>query len=219
VSLPRPPDPRLRGRCPAAKVDLFRLPADLSDIAPAEAPGLPDPDARFGRKSATKSFYGYKEHLATDADSELITAVTVMPTNVADSEVFEPLVDHDAREVTADKGYDTNANHRRLKANGQRSNIMVKKNRVNPQVLGRADPDSWRERPDIERKFAEQEKSYGLRQVCYRGLAKVTIQVLIVCMVVNCTRSACVRKRMVRLQEMRTGPPRGGLCPSADGGR
>jgi hypothetical protein len=64
---------------PAAKVDLSGLPADLCDSAPAEAPGLPDPDARFGRKSATKSFYGYKEHLATDADSELITAVAVMP--------------------------------------------------------------------------------------------------------------------------------------------
>lgn len=196
----------------AAKVDLFRLPAQISDNAPAEASGSPDVDARFGRKSATNSFYGYKEHLATDADSELITAVAVTPGNVADSDIFEPLVDRDAREVTADKGYDTNANHRHLQVNGHRSSIMVKKNRVNPQVLGRADPESWRKRPSIERKFAEQKKYHGLTQARYWGLTKVTIQVLVVCIVVNC-------KRMVRLQEMATGPPGAGLCPEPGGGR
>jgi IS5 family transposase len=129
-----------------------------------------------------------------------------------------PLVDRDAREVTADKGYDTNANHRHLEANGQSSSIMVKKNRANAQVLRRAAPDSCRKRPAIERKFAEQKKYHGLRQARYWGLAKVTIGVLIVCMVVNCTRTACVRKRMVRLQAMGTGFLRDGLCPSGDGG-
>lgn len=118
-----------------------------SDNAPAATTGPPDPDARFDRKSDTKSFYGYKKHLGTDADSD----------------AFELLVDRDAREVTADKGYYTNVNHRHLQANGQRSSIMVKKNRVNPQVMRRADPDSWRKRPSIERKFAEQKKYHGLR--------------------------------------------------------
>ncbi len=94
--------------------------------------------------------------------------------NVADSEVFAPLVDRNAREVTADKGYDTNANHRCLEANGQRSSIIVKKNRVSPQVVGRADPDSCRKRPPIARKLAGQ-KYHGLRQARYRGLAKVMI--------------------------------------------
>ena len=82
---------------------------------------------------------------------------------------------------------------------------MARKSRVNPLVVGRADPDSCRKRPSIERKFAEQKKCHGLRQARYRGLAKVTIQVLIVCMVVNC-------KRMAKLQAMGTDPPRGGLC-------
>ena len=185
-----------------AKVDLFRL----SDSERAEVERhSPDPDARFGRKSATKSFYGYKEHLATDADSELITAVAVTPGNVADSEVFAPLLDPQAREVTADKGYDTNANHQKLKQQGQRSSIIVKKNRTKPDVLGQADPKSQRERPNIERKFGEQKKYHGLRQARYWSLAKVTIQVLITCIVVNC-------KRMVRLLEAGSGPPRARLC-------
>ena len=42
-----------------AKADLFRLPPPPPETPPAQAPGSPDPEARFGRKSATKSFYGY----------------------------------------------------------------------------------------------------------------------------------------------------------------
>ena len=132
-----------------AKVELFRLPARAPDTPAAEAPGSPDPDARFGRKSKTKSCYGYKEHMGIDADSELITAVAVTPGNVADSQVFSPLIDPQAREVTADKGYDTDANHQRLKHNGQGSSIIVKKNRTNTEILGPANSDSQRERPNI----------------------------------------------------------------------
>mgnify|MGYP007058252707 FL=1 len=56
----------------AAKVDLFRLPAEVSDTAPAEATGSPDTDERFGRKNATKNFYSYKKHLSTGADSDVL---------------------------------------------------------------------------------------------------------------------------------------------------
>ena len=45
------------------------------DSLAAQAPDSPDPDTRFERKSRKKNFYGYKEPLALDADSELITAV------------------------------------------------------------------------------------------------------------------------------------------------
>jgi IS5 family transposase len=196
----------------AAKVDLFRLPSPPPGTPPSEAPGSPDPDACFGRKSEKNSFYGYKEHLATDADSELITAVIVTPGNVPDSQVFAPLVDPPAREVTADKGYDTDENHAYLRARGQRSSLILKRNRTNPQVLGQADPDSQRQRPRIERKFAEQKRYHGLRQARYWGLAKVTMQALITCMVVNC-------KRIVRLLQAGCGPARAGLCLRNETGR
>jgi len=193
-----------------AKVDLFRLPAAPPGTPPSEAPGSPDPEARFGRKSKKQSFYGYKEHIAIDADSELITAVAVTPGNVADSAVFEPLVDPQAQEVTADKGYDTNANHQKLKDRGQRSSIILKQNRTAPQVIGQANPKSQRERPNIERKFAEQKNYHGLSKARYWGLAKVSVQVLLTCIVVNC-------KRLVKLLSEQGSPPQGALCPAGAG--
>ena len=128
--------------------------------------------------------------MGIDADSELITAVSVTSGNVADSQMLGPLIDPYTREVTADKGYDTDANHQRLKEGGQRSSIIIKVNRTNPQVIGQANPKSQRERPNIERKFAEQKKYHGLSQARYWGLAKVTIQVLMTCIVVNCKKIA-----------------------------
>jgi len=37
----------------------------------------PDPDARFGRKSDAKKFYGYKKHIRIDGDSEIIEKIQV----------------------------------------------------------------------------------------------------------------------------------------------
>ena len=130
--------------------------------------------------------------------------MAVTPGNVADSEEFVGWVDPRARDVTADKGYDTNANHQKLKRRGQRSSIILKKNRTNPQVLGQANPASQRARANLERKFAEQKQYHGLRQARYWGLRRVTIQVLMTCLVVNC-------KRMVRLVEASCAPPRPAL--------
>ena len=76
-----------------AKVDRLRLPEPPGDTPEAEASGSAAREARFGRKSEEKSFYGYKEHLAIDADSELVTAVEVTPGNAADSAEFMALVD------------------------------------------------------------------------------------------------------------------------------
>ena len=125
-----------------AQADLFRLPEAPPDTPSAPAPGSPDPDARFGRQSEKKSFYGYKEHLATDADSEIITAVTVTAGKVPDSGEFVKLVDPHAREVTADKGDDTNGHHQQLKRRGQRCSIIIKQNRTHPEVLGQGNPQS-----------------------------------------------------------------------------
>lgn len=58
-----------------------------------------DPDARHGHKTAAHSFDGYKGHISEDPDSELITATTVTPGNVADgavaTELVEELIDHE----------------------------------------------------------------------------------------------------------------------------
>src|SRR6056297_874206 len=59
-----------------------------------------DPDARWSvAKRGKKPFVGYKQQIATDADSEIITDVEVTRANVDDSTQFEGLVDGHQRRV------------------------------------------------------------------------------------------------------------------------
>jgi hypothetical protein len=51
-----------------------------------------DPQARHGHKTSTRSFDGYKGHLAADPDSEIITATEVTPGNSGDAEVAHTLL-------------------------------------------------------------------------------------------------------------------------------
>ncbi|HEY3750688.1 MAG TPA: IS1182 family transposase [Pseudonocardiaceae bacterium] len=51
-----------------------------------------DPQARHGHKTNARGFDGYKGHLATDPDSEIITATQVTAGNSGDAEVAEDLL-------------------------------------------------------------------------------------------------------------------------------
>jgi hypothetical protein len=51
-----------------------------------------DPDARHGHKTAARGFDGYKGHIATDPDSEIITATAATPGNTGDAAVAEDLI-------------------------------------------------------------------------------------------------------------------------------
>jgi len=71
-----------------------------------------DPDARHGHKTSARGFDGYKGHLATDPDSEIITATGVTPGNAGDAEPAGQLlaadlpkpVDNDPDEDGPDSG-------------------------------------------------------------------------------------------------------------------
>jgi hypothetical protein len=51
-----------------------------------------DPEARHGHKTSARGFDGYKGHLATDPDSEIITATEVSAGNAGDASVAEQLI-------------------------------------------------------------------------------------------------------------------------------
>ena len=52
-----------------------------------------DPEARHGRKTAARSFDGYKGHAAVDPQSEIVTATRVTPGNAGDGSVAEGLIE------------------------------------------------------------------------------------------------------------------------------
>ena len=171
-----------------AKVDTFTI-KDNPDASP-------DKDARHGYKSEKKPFFGYKAHASMDSDSELITKLDTIPGNASDGKEFPNVMDTQSRMTTADKAYDSNRNHRLLKRKKTTSAIIVKKNRKGPRLRKhQMQPEiiaARRERPKIERNFAELKRFHGLKEARYWGLAKMAIQFAM-------TAIGCNLKRIVKL--------------------
>lgn len=68
---------------------MFRI---VRGVAPDRVISTVDPEARHGHKTASRSFDGYKGHIAVDAESEIITATDVTAGNVGDASPAEGLL-------------------------------------------------------------------------------------------------------------------------------
>ncbi len=93
-------------------------------VAPDRVISTVDPDARHGHKTRARSFDGYKGHVATDPDSEIITDTIITPGNAGDASVATDLIDDllnrddttvtDEPKVYGDNAYGTGEFQQRL---------------------------------------------------------------------------------------------------------
>lgn len=185
-----------------AKVNLQRLVEEAADDESNYIDdNSPDQDARFGHKSNNKQFYGYKQHLIIDGDSEIIEAVEVTPGNINDDQIVEPLLSkaklstkpRKKTKILADKGYDTNYNHDLIeKKYHAQSFILIKKNRVVKKLVRRMKSKIYqttvRERYKVERRFADSKTNHGLAKCRWLGRWKMAIQSYLTALVLNCKR-------------------------------
>jgi hypothetical protein len=68
-------------------------PAIKEGVSPDRVVSVHDPEMRHGRKSASKRFDGHKAAIAVDPESQLITAVEVLPGNAPDHQQALDLVE------------------------------------------------------------------------------------------------------------------------------
>ena len=103
------------GKIPAAQNQRELLEEALDDVL-SRGYVSKDKDARHGHKSATKPFFGTKEHLAVEAESGLVCAAVVSSGEKVDGKFLPDLVEQsrengvDAEYVVADKAYSTTEN-------------------------------------------------------------------------------------------------------------
>lgn len=171
-----------------ANVDILRAnqrqPRDPDDDDKTSLPGSPDPDARFGRKTETKKFFGYKHHIGIDADSGLIVAQATSGGNIADDDYLMSMAaGPPPQALTADKLYDKPHHHQRLTDKGIKSHIIRKEASPQPQ-----DPQyqkNCRQRKQIERVFAVLKKYHSGDRARYWGRGRVSVQNLLSDLVYN----------------------------------
>ncbi|CAG9621030.1 IS1182 family transposase ISBbr1 [Sutcliffiella rhizosphaerae] len=102
-----------------------------------------DPDARFGRKSKSRTFYGYKNHIAM-TEEEIITAIHVTSGNEDDGKQLQTLViktieqQISINEVHADTAYSGKDNLSFLQTGEIKASIPL-----NPAVYGTREEDKF----------------------------------------------------------------------------
>lgn len=92
-----------------------------------------EPGASWTRKNG-RSHFGYRLHVSTDEDFNLIRKVILTPANIAESPVAEGLICGDEKAVYADKGYENKHRRARLKAKGVKDRICHRANKHQPEL-------------------------------------------------------------------------------------
>jgi IS5 family transposase len=141
--------------------------------------GSPDADAKWGAKSKNKKFFGYKHHIAVDADSGMVVASVTTPGNRNDGAEMPNVLDDRAGAITADKAYDSGNNHRLLAERGIGDLIIRKKG---------GNGTKNRERYVVERSNAIIKRWCGGGRARYWGLEKVGIQMTLASIAANLKR-------------------------------
>lgn len=147
-----------------------------------------DKDAKWGAKSKTNIWYGYKRHNAVDMRFGLIDKVAVTPANTPDYKAVKNIAPSQGM-VFMDKGYDYKEADQWIREKGGVPATLRKNNNRQKNF----DLDSWRSkvRMPFESTFSKQSK-----RAKYRGQLKVTFQCLAEALVYNLKKAVNILPRL-----------------------
>jgi len=151
----------------------------------------PDADASYTRKY-NQSFYGYKAHVSSDGEHQLIRTAVISTASQYDGEIFARMAPADSAVIYADKAYDTKANRAWLRTRGIRNGILKKEaHHIQLTTQDRAhNQQKSLVRRQIERVFAHLKKWQHYRRVRYLGLARNQLELTLKAVAYNLKRLA-----------------------------
>jgi transposase, IS5 family len=159
-----------------------------------------DGEAGWSGHRARKAIHGYKAHVAADADTGLVERVDVTPGNVHDGRAGCAVVPDDPGLVYADSAYRGARFAEAVRARGGMTRVAP------TSYWGRAGDEEaaatfaaevraiQRVRSRIEKIFGTWKRSYGLRRMRWRGLAKAALQVHLTAIAYNLRRGVTLLK-------------------------
>ena len=154
-----------------------------------------DGEAQWAARRKRKAVHGFKAHVGADADTAIVEELSVTPGNVHDGRAGHGALPNDPGAVFADSAYRGNAFASAVQAKGGFPHV------VQTSVWGRDGDEAlsrlkrWnhsvqRVRCRIEKIFGTWKRSYGLRRMRWRGLAKASLQVRLTAIAYNLKRTA-----------------------------
>jgi transposase, IS5 family len=153
-----------------------------------------DGEAGWSGHRSRKAIHGYKAHVAADADTVLVEVADVTPGNVHDGRAGVMVVPDVPGEVFADSAYRGAHFAEAVRARGGVARV------VPTHYWGREGDEAAAEafaahvkavqriRSRIEKIFGTWKRSYGLRRMRWRGIAKAALQVRLTAIAYNLRR-------------------------------
>lgn len=153
-----------------------------------------DDDARWVKHKGKPAVHGFKAHVGADADTALVEQVSVTPANINDGRAGPEALPDNPGEVFADSAYRGNHFRDAVRAKGGIPRIVA------TGMWGRDEQETLRKlhewnqpihrvRGRIEKVFGTWKRSYGLRRMRWRGLAKAYVQVHLTAIAYNLKRT------------------------------
>lgn len=156
-----------------------------------------DTEARWIKHRGKPAVHGFKAHVGADADTALVEEVSITPANINDGRAGPAVLPDDPGEVFADSAYRGQHFGDAVRARGGTPRVVATAmwGRDEAETLKRL--DAWnqpihRVRCRIEKIFGTWKRSYGLRRMRWRGLAKAAAQVRLTAIAYNLKRSLTI---------------------------
>jgi transposase, IS5 family len=175
----------------------------LVDAAIIASSSESDGEARWVKHKNRKAVHGFKAHprsgpgtsVGADADTAIVEELAVTPGNVNDGRAGGMALPDNPGEVYADSAYRGPAFAGAVKAKGGPARGAAAGMRGRDEQEALATLKSWndviqRVRCRIEKIFGTWKRSYGLRRMRWKGLAKATLQVRLTAIAYNMKRTA-----------------------------
>ena len=153
-----------------------------------------DDDARWVKHKGKRAVHGFKAHIGADADTALVEEVSVTSANINDGRAGPDALPDNPGEVFADSAYRGNHFRDAVRARGGIPRIVATGVWARTEEEAQAWLKAWNQpihriRGRIEKIFGTWKRSYGLRRMRWRGLAKAAAQVHLTAVAYNLKRT------------------------------
>ncbi|MER9064845.1 transposase [Mesorhizobium sp. M0698] len=152
-----------------------------------------DEEGHWVKHKGRPAVHGFKAHVGADADTALVEEIAITPANINDGKAGPDALPDNLGEVFADSAYRGNHFGDAVRARGGRPRIVATGMWGWDEAETKARLEAWNQpihriRGRIEKIFGTWKRSYGLRRMRWRGLAKAGVQIRLTAIVHNMKR-------------------------------
>jgi IS5 family transposase len=153
-----------------------------------------DGDARWVKHKGKPAVHGFKAHVGADADTALVEEIAITPANINDGRAGPDALPSDPGEVFADSAYRGSHFCEAVVAKGGVPRIVAtgvwgRDEQATLRKLKEWNQPIHRVRGRIEKIFGTWKRSYGLRRIRWRGIAKAAVQIHLTAIAYNLKRT------------------------------